>query len=89
MTKKTLAMILVALAAGVLVYWAASGGHVFTQTKVQEEVKDELFGTTSVVWKDQFRPGLDYAGPAAGGLLAIAGFLFWRSRREGRRLQVA
>ena len=84
MNRKTIAIILVVLAIGLLGYWAFEGGRLFTQEQVQVEVKDEIFGTTSTEWKDDYRPGLlPIIGPVAGALLLLAGGFLWSGRRRG------
>jgi hypothetical protein len=87
MNRKTLAIVLIVLAAGLLGYWAASGAETWTLQQVQEKVVDpnDPFQQESIVWKDEFRPGLlDMIGPAAGVLVLIAGFLFWSDARRRR-----
>jgi hypothetical protein len=92
-TKKMIAVVLLVLALGILGYWAAEGANIYSQTQVpvEVEVKDEVFGTTtkSIEWRDEYRPGLEVAGPAAGVLLLAAGVLFWSASRDRRRLVVA
>jgi hypothetical protein len=91
--KKTIAIILVVLALGILGYWAGTGANIFTQTAVLTtvEVKDEVFGTTETKeeWRNEFRPGLDYVGPVAAVLLLAAGGLFWSASRDRRRVAVS
>jgi hypothetical protein len=83
MNRKTIAIILAVLAIGLVGYWVAAGGLLFTQEKVAVEVKDELFGTTSTEWKEDYRPGLlPIIGPAAGALLLLSAGLLWSSRRR-------
>jgi len=83
--KRVIALGALVLAIGVGIYWWASGASVWTMTEVPVETKDELFGTTSIQWEPGFRLGLEYAAPAAGGLLVIAGVLLWMVRRDRRR----
>jgi hypothetical protein len=89
-SKKTIAIILIVLALGLLGYWVGNGTPMFTQTEVmtQVEVKDEIFGTTEIKeeWRDEFRPGLDLIGPTAAVLLLAAGWLFWSASKDRRRL---
>ena len=73
--------VLIGLACALLGYWAATGANVITETEKQVEVTDELFGTTTTEWVDEYQPGLDLFGPVALILIAGAGFLFWRGRR--------
>ena len=80
-TRKQIGLVLAALAVGILIYWASSSGKIFTMTKIPIEVKDELFGTTSIEWKQGFQLGLEYAASVAILLFASA-FFFWRSGRK-------
>jgi predicted PurR-regulated permease PerM len=85
MNKRTLAVILILLAVGLVVYWIADGTHITTVERVQHEVTDPLFGTTSQEWKDEFHIGLiPYLGPAVGLLLVLAGWLLWSAGRSTR-----
>ncbi|MBC8145372.1 MAG: hypothetical protein H7X80_07285 [bacterium] len=85
MNRKTLAIVLIVLAVVLLCYWAASGSEYYTLQQVPEKTVDSLFGTESVTWRDEFRPGLlDMIGPAAGVLLLIAAWLFWSAARRKR-----
>ncbi len=85
MNKQTVAFILIALACAILGYWAATGANVITETERQVEVVDELFGTTTTEWVDDYQPGLDIFGPVALVLFIAALFLFWKGRNEKRR----
>lgn len=86
MNKKTMAVILLLLAIGVLVYWFADGAHIYNVDRVQVEVEDPLFNTKSVEWQDQFHPGLlGYIGPIAGGLVVASIALFVMARNGERR----
>ncbi len=82
MDRTMIAWGLLGLAFGLFLYWLAEGGYVFTLDRVPIEVKDELFGTTSIEWKEGIRLGLDYAGPAMLLLAAIASVLLYRVRRS-------
>jgi hypothetical protein len=84
MNKRTVAIILVVAALGLLGYWYSQGHHAFTQTKVMVEEKDELFGTTTQKWVDDYRPGLEIIGPVSGVLLVAAGWLAWSASRQKR-----
>jgi hypothetical protein len=85
MNRKTVAIVLIVLAAALLVYWAVSGAEYYTLQQVPEKTVDSLFNTETTVWKDEFRPGLlDLIGPAAGVLLLIAAVLFWLAARRKR-----
>lgn len=83
--KKRLAVILLILELAVVGYWLARGAHVWTKTQVQVEVKDELFGTTTTEWKEEFHPGLEYVAPISAVLLIGAAVLFWLARREEKK----
>ncbi len=87
-TQKTIGLVCLVLALGVIGYWLASGAHAFTQTKVavQTQVSDDVFGdtTTTTEWRDEFRPGIEYAGPTAAVLLIAAGGLMWSASRKRR-----
>ncbi len=85
MNKKTLAIILALLGIGVMIYWAANGHSLWTQSKVPVTVKDELFGTEHTEWRDEYRPGLEVMGPIAGVLLVGAAWLGWSAARSKRR----
>jgi len=65
-----------------LAVWAAQGYNIYTKTAYAVAVTDELFGTTSVVWKPGFRLGLDLTGAGTAlAIAAIAGY-WWYSRRS-------
>ena len=86
MSKKTMAVILLLLAIGVLVYWYVDGAHIYNVDRVQVEVEDPLFGTKSVEWQDQFHPGLlGFIGPIAGVLVASSIALYVIARKGERR----
>lgn len=82
MNKKMIAMILAVIAIGVVIYWAAAGASLYTVNQEKVAVKDELFGTTSYVWKDTYKPGLEVIGPVAGVLLVAAAWLTWSGRKR-------
>ena len=83
MNKKMIALVLALLAVGLLVYWKTADGYLWTQDQVEVKVKDEIFGTESSEWKDEYHPGiLPIIGPAAGALLLLAGGLLWSARRR-------
>lgn len=79
------AILALLLAVGVGATWAATGMHFATRTQkpVEKKVVDE-FGDEETVteWVDTFELGLDYGGPAGGGLLGLAGLLFILDRRK-------
>lgn len=87
MNRKTLAIVLLVLALGLVGYWAAASGEIYTKQQVQEKVvdPDDPFAQETIVWKDEFRPGLaDLIGPAAGVLLLGSALLFWLDIRRRR-----
>ena len=84
--KITVALLAVAGALDLLVWWAASGMNWFTLDKVAvtSQIKDD-FGdlVTKTEWVEHFVPGLlDFAGPGAAGLGFVALTLLWISRRD-------
>ncbi len=82
MNKRVVGSVLLLLALGVMIYWVANGAYIWTLTQVQVPVTDELFGTTSMEWKDEFRPGLlPVLGPVAGVLLVAAIFFFVKAEK--------
>lgn len=86
MNKKTFGAILILLALGLMIYWWASGGSIWTVTKVQVPVTDELFGTQSMEWHDEYRPGLlPFIGPISFMLATIGIWLNVRRRKHGSR----
>lgn len=88
MNRKSVAIVLIVLALGLAGYWALSGAEIYTKQQVQEKVVDpnDPFAQETVVWRDEFRPGLaDLVGPAIGVLLAASVFLFWSESRRRRR----
>ena len=84
--KKIISILLFAIAAGLLVWWFASGHHPWTTTQSMIEVKttDELFGTsvTTQKWVDHFTPGLEWIGPIAGILTGVGGWILLRGRKK-------
>ena len=80
---KTISIVAFVLVIGVGARWAMDGMQIFTKNKQQVVVKDELFGTESVTWKEGFWLGADIAGPAVLVLLCIGGFGIYRSRKGG------
>ncbi|MBM4344787.1 MAG: hypothetical protein FJ100_15580 [Deltaproteobacteria bacterium] len=84
--KVTAALLAIAGALDLLVWWAGAGASWFIQDKVLRvtQVKDS-FGdwTTKEEFVPKFVPGLlDFAGPGAGALLFVALVLLWLSRKE-------
>jgi hypothetical protein len=87
-SRHTLSFLLIATAAGLLIWWFAIGHHFWTTTQTMVEVKttDELFGTTVTTqkWVDDFSPGLLPFSNMSGGshvsgiqnvIYSIIGFL--------------
>jgi hypothetical protein len=83
MNKKVIALVLALLAVGLLAYWKASDGYLWSQEQVEVKEVDPIFGTESTTWKDEYHPGLlPVIGPAAGALLLLAAGFLWRARRK-------
>ncbi len=80
MSKKGIAYSLFALAAGLLIWWAAAGAHVFTMTEKLVPIKDPLFGTMVDHWEQSFSPGLEMIGPAILVLVIAGGWLMRKAR---------
>lgn len=84
--KVTAALLAIAAGLDLLVWWAGAGASWFIQDKVLRvtQVKDS-FGdwTTKEEFVPKFVPGLlDFAGPGAGALFAVALVLLWLSRKD-------
>jgi hypothetical protein len=89
--RKILAIVMVVLALGLLGIWGAMGGEIYTKQQVQEKFvdPDDPFAQETIVWKDEFRPGLaDMVGPAVGVLLLASAFLFWSDSRRRRSAEI-
>jgi len=80
--KRIIALLAFAGALGFLIWWAASGLHIFTTTEHLVMVKDELFGTMTQKWVQGFEPGLDMLGPIAGVLAVVGGVFLVLSNRK-------
>lgn len=84
--KITAALLAIAAALNLLVWWLAAGANWFTKTAVMKTIvtKDDFGDMVSKdVWVDRFVPGLlDMAAPGAGGLLFVALVLMYLSRKE-------
>ncbi|MDP4200118.1 MAG: hypothetical protein Q8922_12145 [Bacteroidota bacterium] len=79
--KKNIAFVLFIAAAGLLIWWMASGHQMWTTTQHMIEVKDELFGTVTQTWEKQFTPGLELIGPAIVVLGGVGWFLL-RTKKQ-------
>ncbi|MCA9542428.1 MAG: hypothetical protein KC620_26205 [Myxococcales bacterium] len=83
MRAAALVCFLLALAVGGV--WFAHGQHLGTlteklvQTKTTDDFGDEVIKDE---WQPTFEIGLDIAGPAAGGLIGLAGLLLFLDRRK-------
>ena len=89
MSKKTIAIVLLLLAAGVIVYWIADGAYIYGVQQVPVETVDPLFGTKSTGWKDEAHVGLlPEVAAISGVLVAIALWLFWSASRSRRAAAV-
>ncbi len=80
--RNIIAFLLVLVVAGLLVWWGATGAHIFTSTSHQVPVKDDLFGTVTMKWENELQPGLEFIGSASLLLLIIAGWLALGGRRR-------
>ncbi|MSQ84040.1 MAG: hypothetical protein EXR77_14345 [Myxococcales bacterium] len=84
--KVLAALLAIAAALDLLVWWAAAGASWFIQDKVLKvSVVKDSFGdwTTKEEFVPKFVPGLlDFAAPGAGGLFFVALVLVWLSRKE-------
>lgn len=79
---KTIAILCIIAAAGLIAWWGVTSGELWTLDKVAYTVTDPLFGTESIEWREEFRVGLLPAvGPVAATLFVVGGFLFWKRRR--------
>lgn len=85
---KAAAGLLFVVALGVLGVWVAHGTKFATQnqerivTKTTDEFGDEV---ETISWKDNFKLGIDMAGPAAGGCIGLAGLLLFLNRRKQKK----
>ncbi len=84
--KITAALLAIAAALNLVIWWAAAGASLFTQTQVMKTVvsKDD-FGdmVAKNVWIDRFVPGLlDLSAPTAAGLIFVALVLGYLSRKD-------
>ncbi len=81
MIWKTVSIVAAALILVVSCWWYADGAQIFTKTARQVAVRDDLFGTESVQWEQDFQLGLDIAAPSALVLAAIGAFSLFKARR--------
>ncbi len=69
-TRKVIAVVLFAIAAGLLSWWYSAGHHPWTSTEHMVTVTktDPIFGTSvqTEQWVKEFTPGLEYLGPICG-----------------------
>jgi hypothetical protein len=83
---RTLARILaVIVAAGALVFWAATGAHRgWTRTSVPVTTLDEITGIEAITYEDRFVPGVDFLGASglASVLLVGVSFLFRKQNHK-------
>jgi hypothetical protein len=84
MSTKAVAILLLAVAAGLLGWWLAAGAHIFTMTSRLVQVKDEVFGTTVGHWEKAYTPGLEIFGPVVVVLFAIGAWLLIKDKRARR-----
>lgn len=76
---KIISIVAFVLVVGIGIRWVMDGAQVFTKDKEQTVVRDEMFGTESVEWKEGFWLGLDMAVPAALVLVGIGVFGMYRA----------
>lgn len=62
--------------------WAATGFQLLTKTKIPVRVEDELFGTSSIEWKQTFILGLDIAGSTAVIALMLGVLFIYLTRTK-------
>ena len=77
--KKILRTVVLILAAGSIIFWAAAGANRgWTKTSVPRKIVDEVTGIEGVSYEKHFVPGVDFLGAAlvGAGILAGASFLF-------------
>ncbi len=86
MNKKTIAAAFFAIAFGLIIWWAAEGAAVFTSSEQQIKEKDELFGTETTRWEENFRPGIELVGPLIG-VFMLGGLWLMYSLKKDERLQ--
>ncbi|MCE7933517.1 MAG: hypothetical protein DYG96_02870 [Chlorobi bacterium CHB2] len=78
---KTIGILLIIAAIGVMAWWSITSGELWTLQKVAYTVTDPLFGTESIEWRDEFRVGLlPIVGPISAAFLVVGGLLLWRHR---------
>jgi hypothetical protein len=82
---KKAAIVLYVIALGVVIYWIAAGGRIFTQSQRMVSEVDPLLGTTTEHWVPDYHPGLDLLGPIAGGLIVIGSAALYFGRRRTAR----
>ncbi|HET6513282.1 MAG TPA: hypothetical protein VFH43_13900 [Candidatus Kapabacteria bacterium] len=84
MNKKTIATAFFAIALGLIIWWAAEGAAFFTSSEQQIKVKDELFGTETTKWEENFTPGLELVGPLFGVFMIGGLWLMYSAKKEQR-----
>ena len=99
--KKVIAVLCFAVAAALIVWWLATGHHMWTTTKQGVDVvtKDEIFGTEThtTKWEEKLTPGLMGSGevksatdliligPEAGVLILVGGWLMMKRKKTPAR----
>lgn len=89
---RAVAVVLLLLGLGVGGLWFAQGMKMATESKgpVEKTVTDD-FGdkVTTIEWVElaplDRKLGLDFAAPGGGGLIGLAGLLFFIDRRKRRK----
>ena len=77
--KKNLRIISAILAAGSIIFWAATGANRgWTKTSVPTKIVDQVTGIEGVTYDKHFVPGVDFLGAAliGAGVLTGASFFF-------------
>jgi hypothetical protein len=86
---RIIAIVSAAITLAVAGVWVAHGGQTLTKNKVQVVVKTKNsdFGTEEehIEWKDEFRLGVDIAGPVAGVALLLGLGSLVMMRRTGQK----
>ena len=75
--KKILRTVVLILAAGSIIFWAAAGANRgWTKTSVPRKIVDEVTGIEGVSYEKHFVPGVDFLGATLLGAGVLAGVSF-------------
>lgn len=83
--KRTLQILALGVALGVLAVWLATGANRgWTKTSVPVKTLDEVTGIEGISYQKKFLPGVDFLGAGLGGaaLLAGASFFFRKPNKQ-------